>query len=52
MQNHRMSVWMQPEAVGIATVNTILTEDLELYKICAKEETSAVDDWSMLVPPG
>ena len=38
MQDRQMSVRMLSEAVGvdIGIVNTILTEDLELHKICAK----------------
>lgn len=38
MQDRRMSVRMISEAVGISigTVDTILTEDLKLHKVCAK----------------
>ena len=38
MQDRRMSVRMISEAVGITigTVDTILTEDLKLHKVCAK----------------
>ena len=38
MQDRQMSVSMLSEAVGvgIGIVNTILTKDLELHKICAK----------------
>ena len=38
MQDRQMSVRMLSEAVGvdIGIVNTILTKDLELHKICAK----------------
>ena len=38
MQDRRMSVRMISEAVGISigTVDTFLTEDLKLYKVCAK----------------
>ena len=38
MQDRRMSVRMISEAVGIriGTVNTILTKDLKLHKVCAK----------------
>ena len=48
MQDRRMSVRMISEAVGISigTVDTILTEDLKLHKVCAVEELSVV------VPPG
>ena len=38
MQDHRMSVMMISEAVGlsIGTADTILIEDLKHYKVCAK----------------
>ena len=38
MHNHRMSVRMIFEVVNISvgTVDTILTEDLKLHKVCAK----------------
>ena len=40
MQDRRMSVRMISEAVGISigTVDSILTEDMKLHKVCAVEE--------------
>ena len=48
MQDRRMSVRMISEAVGISigTVDSILTEDMKLHKVCPVEE------WSVVVPSG
>ena len=39
LQDRRLSVRMISEVVGVSvgTVDTILTEDLQLHKICAKD---------------
>ena len=58
MQDRRTFVRMVSEAVGISigTVDTILIEDLKLYKVCARFEPKILSDdqkqfvWN--VPPG
>ena len=42
MQYRQMSVRMTSEVVG--TVDIILTEDLKLHKICAKDPLKRPDD--------
>ena len=57
MQDRRMSVRMISEAagIGIGTVDTILTEDLKLHKVCAKFDAKILSEnhrqFRVVVPP-
>ena len=59
MEDRRKSVMMISEAVGISigTVDTILTEDLKLHKVCAKFVPKILSDdqnsfvWNVLMVP-